>query len=86
MEPLIATKDWGSYTPDSAELIQNRIPGSAVQIVQGTLSETVDPSVGPLVQYQGTVLRYGESMRVLDGVAVNYRTLDRRCLIGRNPA
>lgn len=89
MEPLKATAGWQSYTPAADELLQNQTQTQLVQIVQAPLSVATDAQLGAMVDWQGTDLRYLDSIRVKAGTAVNYRTVGVSpgiAAIGRNPA
>ncbi len=89
MEPLKATTAWQSYTPTVDELLQNQTHTQTVQVVQAALSVATDAQLGPMVDSQGTDLRYLDSITVKAGTAVNYRTTGPTAgiaAIGRNPA
>lgn len=89
MEPLKATTAWQNYTPSVDELLQNQTQTQLVQIVQGTLSVATDPQLQAMVDWQGTDLRYLDSIRVKASTVVNYRTVGVGAgiaAIGRNPA
>ncbi len=63
MEPWVCTPAWLTDTPGENRLAMNMTPGAVIQIIVAvTKSVATHATLGPLVDSQGTLLKFGESM------------------------